>query len=200
MKKSRLVIILAISLIGIALISSLFITTSFASMLIEVITVATAIIGAFALFIQFKKDKDLNQATFVMEFSKTFFNEYNCGDLFTKLDESYDNPSCKWKLDFERDRESIVKYLLWIESLSAVIMDNVLDISNIDKALEYRFFLIVNNKEIQQKELIPYRNLYKGTYLLYDIWYKFRKKNNLPIPLEKNSLHLTKGYDEVVND
>ena len=198
MKKNRLIIILASFVIGIALLVSLFFDSSITNQIIEIITVGTAIIGAIALFIQFKKDKDLNQANFVMEFSKTFFNEYNCGDLFTNLDTSYENTKCKWKLDFERDREAIVRYFLWIESLSAVIMDNVLDIRNIDKALEYRFFILVNNKIVQNEELIHYRELYIGTYKLYDIWYKYRKKHNLPIPLEKDSLHLTEGYDEII--
>lgn len=200
MKKNRLIIILATFIIGFALIVSLLFESEITSKIIEIITVATAIIGAIALFIQFKKDKDLNQANFVMEFSKTFFNEYACGDLFTNLDASYENPKCKWRLDFERDRESIIRYLLWIESLSAVIMDNVLDIKNIDKALEYRFFIVVNNKTIQKNELIPYKELYSGTYKLYDIWYKYRKKHGLPVPLENNSLHLTKGYEQIVNN
>ena len=45
--------------------------------------------------------------------------------------------------------------------------------------------------------MIPYRFDYMGTFELYEIWYDYRKKHKLPIPLEENSLHLSPFFKEV---
>ena len=194
-KKNSIVVIIASSLIIISLILSLFIENQLGSKITEIITLSTAMIGAIALFIQFKKDKDLNQATFIMEFSKSFFDNYNCKESFLELNKTY-NTKDEGVINFEKYESSLIDYILWIESLSAVVMDNVVEIKNIDRALSFRFFILVNNKTFQEKELVKYKELYKGTYALYDLWYKYRIKKKLEIPCEKNSLHLTEGYKD----
>ena len=197
-KKGSIITTLSIFVIVIALFVTVFLEDAMGDRVIEIITVITAIIGALALFLQFKKDKELNQASFVLEYSKSFFGEYNLGDFFCRIDDDYDNSESKYKFDIDKEREDYMKYMLWIESLSAVVLDNVLDIESIDKALGYRFFLIVNNKDVQKQDLIPWLHLYEGTCILYYMWYKYRKKNGIFIPNEKNSLHLVKGFDEIV--
>ena len=194
-KRNNLIITIAIFVIVICLTLSLFIENEIGSKITEIVTLLTALVGAIALFVQFKKDKDLNQATFIMEFSKAFFDSYNCKEVFLEINRIYGTED-EDSFDFKKYEGSIIDYLLWIESLSAVVMDNVVNIKNIDRALNFRFFVLANNKTVQQNELVKYKQLYKGTYALYDLWYKYRKKKHLEIPREDNSLHLTEGYNE----
>lgn len=199
-RKSSIITAISVSMIIIALLLAIFLENVVGNKIFEIISVITAVIGAVALFYQFKKDKDLNKASFVMEYSKSFFNEYDLGGLFSKLDDDYDNPKSTYKFNVEKEREPFIKYVMWIESLSAIILDSVIDIASIDKALGYRFFLLVNNKEVQKQEIIPFIDLYEGTCILYDMWYKYRKAHNIPIPNEKNSLHLVEGFDDMLKN
>ena len=61
MKKGKLSIFLSVFLIVISLIGSIFIADNISSKLFNAITVVTAIVGAIALFFQFKKDKQINE-------------------------------------------------------------------------------------------------------------------------------------------
>lgn len=198
-RHSKLITITALCVIVISLLASLLLDEQIGNRVSNIITTITAIIGAIALFIQFRKDKELNQANFVMEFGKSFFNEYNCGDLFNELNSHYDEDD-GWTLDITKCRKEFTSYMLWIEALSDIIFDGILDIRKVDKILYYRFFIIVNNKEVQRDELIPYKDLYKGTYKLYNLWYNYRKKNNLVVPLEENSLHLVEGFNDNIKN
>ena len=196
MKKGKLITFLSVFLLAISLIGSIFLSDNVASKLFNAITVITAIVGAIALFIQFKKDKQINQASFIFDFSASFYDQYNCADLVAILDDFADN-----KIDtinYEQNLGIIVRYMQWVESIGAIIEEGTIDLKSIDQVLGYRFFIIVNNKEIQQKELIPYRFHYIGTFKLYKKWYEYKKANNLPIPLEQNSLHLYKEFDEII--
>ena len=56
------------------LISTLLLENTLASRITTVITFGTAIIGAGALFVQYKRDKDVNQASFIVEYAKYFYS------------------------------------------------------------------------------------------------------------------------------
>ena len=197
MKKNKIITLLAVFLLTVSLIGSFFMEDDIASKLFNVITVVTAIVGAVALFIQFKKDKQINEASFIFDFSASFYDEYNCSELVPLLDDYVDN---KIKtINFEDNVNTIVRYMAWVESIAAIVEEGTIDLKNIDQVLGYRFFIIVNNKEVQDKELIPYRLHYIGTFKLYQKWYEYKKSKNLPIPLEETSLHKCKEFNEVVN-
>ena len=179
-----------------ALIGSLFLDDVLGSRISNIVTIITAIIGAVALFIQFKKDKELNEASFVIDYSVQFYDIYNLGDVLDELESCRKDK--KYKLDMNKYYKDIVAYLQWLESLAALVNSNVLSVDKIDDVLSYRFFLIVNNKQVQQHEIIPCRMFYRGIYRLYAAWSEYKKKNNLPIIFSDNELSTTKGYDEIV--
>lgn len=194
MKKTSLITILSTLVIAAALIGSLWLDDSIGSRIVNVVTVITGIIGAIALFIQFKKDKQVNTASFLMDYSKSFYNDYDLLDIFAELEKHNCNP--EYQIDLEKYQAKIIVYLQWIESIASLIERNIIDFYTIDNIISYRFFLIVNNKQIQDAELVPYAEFYRGTYFLYDRWYKFEQKRGLEMPLEETALHLTKDYAE----
>ena len=198
MKKNHLVTIFSVMLLVVALIGSLFLDDVLGSKISNVVTIITAIIGAIALFIQFKKDKEINQASFILEYAKEFRNIDGYNEVVNVLEQSRKNP--KTNIEFDKNYTYIVAYLQWVETLASLVKNKMVTIAMIDDLLSYNVFLILNNKEIQEKEIIPCKEFYRGTYVLYDEWYKYKIKNNLSIINEKTGLEKTEGYNEYISE
>ena len=197
MKKNKVVTIISVILLAIALISSLFLDDVIGSRISNIVTIITAIIGAVALFVQFKKDKELNEASFIVDYSVQFYDIYNLQDILNELENCRKDKN--YVINMDKYYKDIVGYLQWLESLAALVNNKILSIKKIDDVLSYRFFLIVNNKQIQNYEIIPCRNYYRGIYRLYQEWSEYKKKNNLEIIFENNELSKSKGFEEISN-
>lgn len=194
MKKNSLITIISCFMLAAALVLGVFLDDTWSSKVYDWITIATAVIGAIALFIQFKKDKIINESSFLMDFSASFYDSYDCADLVKLLDD-YDTEHKQFS--YEENTAVIVRYMQWVESIGNIIDSGAISLKAIDQVLGYRFFIIVNNKIIQENELIPYRFYYMGTFELYERWYKYKKDHGLPVPMEENSLHLLDCFEEV---
>ena len=159
-KKSLYVLIIAVAVISLSMLSSLFLLDDvMAERFVSVITAITAVIGATALFYQFKRDKNLNEATFLVEYSQQFYATYDCAELMNELEKCRADKT--YRLDTERYYQKIVAYLEWLETLASLINSNVLEIPTIDDVLSYRYFLIVNNRQIQDCELVRFWEFYR---------------------------------------
>ena len=60
------------------------------------------------------------------------------------------------------------------------------------------FFIITNNKYIQEKELVPQREFYKGIFYLYEEWSNYKRRTNQPIINEEESLEKVNEYNSYV--
>jgi len=134
-------------------------------------------------------------ASFVIDYSVQFYDIYNLNNILNELEKC--RVDKKYKLDVEKNYQDIVAYLQWLESLAALVNTNLLTIEKIDNVLSYRFFLIVNNKEVQDKEIIPCREFYRGIFELYEKWSAYKKKKNMQIIFEENELSLREEYKEI---
>ncbi|MBO4937133.1 MAG: hypothetical protein J6C90_02275 [Clostridia bacterium] len=197
MKKNKSITIISVLLLSMALIGSLFLDEALGSRISNIVTIITAIIGAVALFIQFKKDKEINEAGFIIDYSVQFYDIYNLQEVLDELENCRKNK--KYVIDMDKYYKDIVGYLQWLESLAALVNNKILSIEKIDDVLSYRYFLIVNNKQVQTHEIIPCRMYYKGIYRLYETWSRYKKKTGQEIIFENNELSKTKGYDEIVH-
>lgn len=198
MRKSKSITVIGITLLSVALIGSLFLDDVIGSKISNIVTIITAIIGAVALFLQFKRDKDLNEASFIVDYSVQFYDIYKLQDVLNELENCRKDE--QYKIDMDKYYKDIVGYLQWLESLAALVNGKIIPVEKIDDVLSYRFFLIVNNKQVQDYEIIPCRAYYHGIYNLYNIWSNYKKKNGLEILFEKNELSNTAGYNEIVNE
>ena len=86
MKKTKKFIYIGIFLITMALISTLYFEEEISQKITTIITVITALIGAAALFIQYKRDKEINQASFIVEYAKYFHSLPNVDELSILLE------------------------------------------------------------------------------------------------------------------
>ena len=145
-------VILASLVVFLGLVGSLFLSEGVAERIVSIVTAGTAIIGAAALFYQFRRDKNLNEASFLVEYSNQFYSTYDCKELMNELETCRNNSD--YVLDVEKYYPKVVGYLEWLEALASLVNDGVLQICKIDNVMSYRYFLIVNNKQVQQQELL----------------------------------------------
>ncbi len=195
MKKNKFVLVISITMMIVALIGSLFLDEVVGAKISNIVTIITAIVGALALFIQFKKDKELNMASFIIDYSVHFYDIYHLNGILNELEKCRVDKD--YKLNIKEHYQDIVAYLEWAESLAALVNSNLLSFEKIDDVLSYRFFLIVNNKQVQDAEIIPCKDFYRGIIKMYDKWSAYKKKNGLHIIFEENELSRRIELNEV---
>lgn len=195
MKKSNnLIIVLSTALIVIGVILGCF-TTKYSNEISAAITTITAIIGAVALWFQFKKDHDTNQASFIIEFYKTFNDNEDNMKVLEVLDNKFDGFT--ENISLVGYRKEIQSYLNWIKTLCDLIEENIITIKSIDRLFSYEFFSICDNKEIQDMELRKYPWLYKSLFVVHKKWSDYRKKHGLTNDVYNNeSLSLVPEYEQ----
>lgn len=194
MKKSTKVIFLIIVIMTTLLIMSFYVNQDIINKMVAVITPMTAIIGAIAIFVQFKKDKDINQANFIVNYGKYFHELKDADEIHSKL-EIYQKG--EKNIFTENDNIGIIRCLVWCEGLSVLVQDGTLELSKIDNLFSYIFFLIVNNEYIQKLEIIPNAEYYKGIYALHKLWRDYKKNTNQPILNESTDLSKAINYNEI---
>jgi len=172
MHKAIYITLLLIVVISYA-ISCLFFDVSNIS---SILTTFTSIIGAYAIWWQLKKEKDLKEAEFIMTYNTAFISNPELTQIEKEL-EAYRKTKV-FKFD-ESKRQSIINYLVYHEALAALVFRGTLRIKNIDNLFMYRFFLVVNNPVIQKEELCPDAMYYVGCFKLYKIWSEYRRKNGI---------------------
>ena len=196
-RKSILISILLVALLIITLIAGLWMAYSIEVRIVNIVTIITAMTGALALYIEFLKNKRIQTSQYLIDYSKSFYNcYYDLYECFAELKKHADNP--KYTIDYEKYKYKLKVYLQWVESIATLLERGILDLYTVDNILSYRFFIIVNNPEVQKNILIPDAKFYRGTFYLYDRWSKYEKSRELPIPLENTALGNIPGYNEII--
>lgn len=185
MKKSRIITVVSILMICAGLFSTLVLDEGLASRISEIVTVATALVGAIALFLQFRRDKSINEASFMLEYWKAFSENDKLITIQNKCDADMDSKKTHFVAD---DYDGIVTYAQWLEALCATIKRDILSFDFIDDMYGYMFFVFVNNKYIQKREILPNLQYYHGIVEVYGLWTKYLKKKGEKVMLEQNSL------------
>lgn len=165
---------------------------------VSLITIITAIVGAFGIWLELNKEQEINQASFILQIHGDFYalggkGTMYAADLEKMLDEDF---SGKKKLTLkESDGEMVIQYLVWVKTLSSLINRRMIKISAVDDLFGYKFFVAINNPEIQKMELIPYQTAYKGIYKAHKMWSKYRQKHGLEIYNRGTDLSFVDGYE-----
>lgn len=181
-RKEVMIMALGVILIGLYVVGSL--TTNYSHMS-EIVTTVTAVLGVFAIWIQLRKEHQLNEAQFIMEYNNTFIQNPELINMEAKLEQFRKTHIFKWE---ESERQAVIDFLVYNEALAALVFSDVLSIRVIDDLFSYRFFLVMNNPVIQKEELIPECEYYRGCIKLYKKWVKYKEKNDLPIVLGEHRL------------
>jgi len=191
-----------VSFISIILISlSLIVMSAFDIIndtFVSLITIITAVVGAFGIWLELNKEQEINQASFILSINSDFYAMGGKGtmyaaDLEKMLDEDFSGIK---KLELTKENQvMVIQYLVWLKTLSSLINRRMIKISAIDDLFSYKFFVAVNNKQIQEMELIPYRTAYRGIFKAHKLWKKYRQKHNLEIYNEETDLSNLADYE-----
>jgi hypothetical protein len=131
----------------------------------------TAIVGAIAIWFEMKRTKDMAEGEFVLTLNNSFSSNEDLKVLFGKLVNGAELT--------EEERPAIVEYLTFFETVYILITRNVVEIKIINDLFAYRFFMAVNNKYVQELELISDCQYYRNIYKLDRLWLEYRMKEGI---------------------
>lgn len=155
--------------------------------LASMLTTLATIIGFVTVFFEMKRSADIDECNFILETYKHFTSDatQSISIIFEKLDLLFYEGKNTLSKD---DRKYVVEYLQFFEMLAGLIEKDSISIKDIDRLYGYHFFIAVNCKQIQDMELIPYKDFYEGIFKIYPEWSKYRITNNKKIPFDKTPL------------
>lgn len=146
----------------------------------QAITTFTAVVGACAIWVQMQKGKRLNEGEFIVGLNKQFIENESIYRLFLKM-EKYERSDKKTNPFTEDDIAQIAGYMTFFEVIYSLITRKIIKIWMIDDLFAYQFFLLINNRHIQDLELLPCQAYYVNVYRLAYMWEKYRLKNGASI-------------------
>jgi len=164
----------------------------------NIISVSSTMIGIFAVFYQFVKDKRLNQAAFMVNFNTQFYkSERKNVELLDYFDKLYDDPDSVEALT-EKDLDMISPYSAWLSILCALIMRRVFNFKLINDMFRYKFFMFMNNKDVQRLEIEKFPELYAPHFEVYHDWCLYQQKHNMKELNEDTALSKTAVYQNYI--
>ena len=150
-------------------------------LIINVFSTVSTIFGVIGLLYSFHLDRNISEASFLLQLHQTFKNNEKIQKLSQKLESVFlEIPTT---ID-ENDRNNIVEYLTFFEMIGSMEERGVISIASFDSLFGYDFFIAVDNVYVKQIELDSYSEYYKQTHRLMKKWRRYRKKHKLVIPLE----------------
>lgn len=166
----------------------------------KLIAILTALAGLFSIFIEFRRAKKLAEAQFVTNLNHDFNTTESIIRLYNKLEKYYRSGG---DVDVFEGTEisDLVIYFTFFETLYTLIEKNIISISKIHDLFAYRFFIIVHNLQIQEKELKPYGFSYENIFSLYDKWFdhaiKLEYQKQKQQAKKRNEIYRKKSFDEL---
>lgn len=130
---------------------------------------------------------EINKGSFIFQYNQAFIQNTKMATVERLLEGQAfyidDDKETFNKIINARNRQNFIDYLVYLEGIYPLIKNNVLDIEDIDDLMAYRFFLALDNVEVQ-KEVKDYPEYYRGCIKLYKIWRNYRKNKGKGIPLD----------------
>lgn len=171
MKKSRVFAGICIGIIAFGLITY---SCVMESVLKEIFIVLISLIAAVAALLQMNKNTALTTGGFILNLQEVYNNTEDFLKIFLECWADYNLEDYPYVL--ETKRTAVINYLTFFESIYIMMNEGCLNIGLLDELFGRRFFIVVNNRRIQDMELIANDKYYTNVYKLYDVWKEYRIK------------------------
>ncbi len=177
------------------------------SLAINIGEVMTAIAAASIIIVQLKQDqkgeikhRKTAEAQFMLEYNKSFIENKDMCMVEHYLEQEVGGDPVTEMSSLREQRQIFINYLVYLEGMASCVHQDQLAFESIDDVFAYRFFIAVNNPEVQSLELVRCAQYYRGCFRLYEEWVEYREstgkyKENYDIPLEETSLDKCKDYE-----
>lgn len=158
----------------------------FYSVVFDIITVMTAIIGAYYIWLEFRRSRDLEEANFILTLNENFNSNQSIQDASKVVRKS--DPTINKKYFLAKSKEEKQKYLYinddenfklmpyftFFETMNLLIKRKIIDISIIDELFTLRFFEAADNPVIQDIKIATYKHHYRNIYELHNAWRNYK--------------------------
>lgn len=142
--------------------------------------------------------RNISEAQFILQYNRAFMENEHMAEVEKDL-EDFTYYNTKGDMINSNNRQYFVNYLVYFEGLASSVLRDELSLEHIDDLMAYRFFLVVNNVEVQEKQLFEFADYYRGCFALYKKWKQYRMDHKKPIPLLQNSLDQWEEFEKYVN-
>ncbi len=196
MKKTLLIIL---GIFFLAILSNTEPLKKIVSPYIHTLANLTAAGGLVALFFQFKRERDLNEADFILRINNDFMMNESMSRIYKLLEES--KVEGQKKNPFSQDDIiDMANYLTYFDPFYSLIDRKIVKIESVDPVLAYRFYLAVNNKFMQQMLICSQGKeiAWESIYKLYSYWSKYRENLGREIWQSNHSLSKSNCYNKIV--
>lgn len=197
-RKGRAQIITIVSLIIAFIALSIAYFFDEATKLVSITATITAVVGVFAVYIQIRKSKLIEQSSFTIEISKYFYEVPGISDLIHKLGWASDVEDSEYVVK-QSDRPTLIKYLNYLKTVATLVDDKVVTVETLNNVFAYEFFIVLNNKSVQEMELTPFFEFYTDIFELYYQWMKYRSKKGFENVHDKNLLSDVPVYKNYIS-
>lgn len=175
----------------------------------SLITTLITTVGAVVVWIQLKQSGEKVSTELIENLNTVFLKSDGLVYLRDKLKKT-NNPKDftldgkQGKKDTTKDLDNfiqddsvnIIEYLEFFENIGVIYESGTINMRALDNCFGEAFFVALNNKYIQERELIPYKEHYTTILRLYKVWFNYRKKRNLAIAYEEDAL----GVDKLLKE
>lgn len=153
----------------------------------EDITVLTAIFGAIAIWYQLRKDQQIATAEFIVTLNNTFNDNDKIIYIYDRLKALRDNSVVDGFTS--EDGRKMGDYIMFFQIIDYLLDERIIKIDMIDKLFANKFFIFVNNLDVQKYQL-KYNAINSHVFELYVRWFNYRRDNKLPLLYSKHQFHL----------
>lgn len=151
-----------------------------------------------------KQQSEIEAARFLFQYNQSFLEDENVIEIERLIDKEYmdeiDGIPRTNSVINNTNRQYVVNYLVYLEGLAPLVLNGTLKLEVIDDLMSYRFFLAVNNPEIQKKHLFVFPDDYRGCFKLYKAWKAYRIAHGREILQAQYSLDYWHDFDLYAND
>ena len=141
------------------------------------------------------RQNDIEEASFLLQYNQSFIQDSNMTEVENLLEAQAFYGRTE-PIITDENRQKFVNYLVYLEGLAPLILRGILTLEHIDDLMAYRFYLAVNNPEVQEKELKRFAGDYRGCFKLYKIWTAYRKEKGYEIHQEETALDKWEDFEK----
>lgn len=171
----------------------------------DMISGVIAAVAAGMVLFQLKQDEnekirqnEIEEASFMLQYNQSFIQDDNMA-MVEDLLEQQTFYGREGNIINDSNRQKFINYLVYLEGFAPLIINEVVQLEHVDDLMAYRFFLAMNNKEIQDTQLKPYAEYYLGCFKLYKVWAEYRREKGESILLSENALDEWEMFDKYSN-
>jgi hypothetical protein len=154
----------------------LLVSTTATEQVGNVVAIATAVLGFFIILVQMRQDHKIKKAEFIYSLNQSFSDDEDISYIYMKLKRDRDGND---EVFTDEDGRRMGSYVMFFMVLEYLQSERLVSLDMIDALFSNKFFLFCDNPhsyQYQLKETIINRPM----LVLYERWYNYRKKHDLP--------------------